>query len=96
MDKRWVRLMTQQIQIAEVELVADLGTARSTLGEILNMQGRRRAFRSTMPDSVHATVDGVPVMECSYGSLNGQYALRVRKLHDLQHTRQLMRGDDHD
>ena len=27
-DKRWIRLMTQQIQIAEVELVASLGTAR--------------------------------------------------------------------
>jgi len=28
MDKRWVRLMTQQIQTAEVELVADLGIAK--------------------------------------------------------------------
>jgi flagellar motor switch protein FliM len=30
--------MTQQIQIAEVEIVADLGTTRVTLGDILNMK----------------------------------------------------------
>ena len=34
---------------------------------------------STTP-SVIAQVDGVPVMDCSYGQLNGQYALRVEKL----------------
>ena len=37
-DKRWIRLMTQQIQIAEVELVASLGTARVSFDEILNMK----------------------------------------------------------
>ena len=37
-DKRWVRLMTQQIQIAEVELTADLGSTRVMLGDILNMK----------------------------------------------------------
>jgi flagellar motor switch protein FliM len=25
-------------------------------------------------------VDGVPVMDCSYGVMNGQYALKVEKL----------------
>jgi flagellar motor switch protein FliM len=25
-------------------------------------------------------VDGVPVMDCTYGVLNGQYALKVEKL----------------
>src|SRR6185369_5256092 len=38
MDKRWVRLMTQQIQTAEVEIIADLGTSNSTLGAILNLK----------------------------------------------------------
>ena len=31
-------------------------------------------------EQIEATVDGVPVMECTYGVLNGQYALKVEKL----------------
>lgn len=78
-DKRWIRLMTQQIQTAEVEIVADLGLAKTNFGAILNMKvGDIIAL--TIPDTVLAKVDEVPVMECSYGKFNGQYALRVEKL----------------
>ena len=79
MDKRWVRLMTQQIQTAEVEIVADLGTGKSTLGALLNMRVGD-VIPLTVPEFVSGKVDGVPVMECSYGKFNGQYALRVEKL----------------
>ncbi len=78
-DKRWVRLMTQQIQIAEVEIVADLGTTRVTLGDILNMK-EGDIIPLSVPEIVSAKVDGTPVMECRYGIFNGQYALRVDKL----------------
>ena len=78
-DKRWVRLMTQQIQIAEVELVADLGHTRVTLGDILNMK-IGDVIPLHVPEIVSAKVDGTPVMECKYGVFNGQYALRVEKL----------------
>jgi flagellar motor switch protein FliM len=78
-DKRWVRLMTQQIQIAEVEIVADIGTTRVTLGDILNMK-QGDIIPLTIPDIITAKVDGTPVMECKYGVFNGQYALRVEKL----------------
>jgi flagellar motor switch protein FliM len=78
-DKRWVRLMTQQIQIAEVEIVADLGTTKVTLGDILNMK-EGDVIPLSIPDIVSAKVDGTPVMECKYGVFNGQYALRVEKL----------------
>jgi flagellar motor switch protein FliM len=30
-----------------------------------------------IPKTVTAHVDGVPVMNCRYGTMNGQYALRV-------------------
>ncbi|HEY0061108.1 MAG TPA: flagellar motor switch protein FliM [Telluria sp.] len=78
-DKRWIRLMTQQIQIAEVELVATLGTGRATFDEILNMKVGD-VIPLTVPEQIQATVDGVPVMDCTYGVLNGQYALKVEKL----------------
>ena len=92
MDKRWVRLMTQQIQTAEVELVADLGIAKSTLGEMLNMRvGDVLPF--VLHEHVEAKVDGVPVMECSYGKLNGQYALRVERL--LTPSSDDLKGEKH-
>jgi flagellar motor switch protein FliM len=78
-DKRWVRLMTQQIQIAEVEIVADLGSAKVTLGDILNMKVGD-VIPLSVPEIVSAKVDGTPVMECKYGVFNGQYALRVDKM----------------
>ncbi|WP_395005175.1 flagellar motor switch protein FliM [Undibacterium sp.] len=78
-DKRWVRLMTQQIQIAEVEIVADLGSAKVTLGDILNMKVGD-IIPLSVPEIVSAKVDGTPVMECKYGVFNGQYALRVDKM----------------
>ena len=92
MDKRWIRLMTQQIQTAEVEIIADLGVAKSTLGKILNMQVGD-IIPLAVPPTVEAKIDGVPVMECTYGRLNGQYALKVEKL--LTHsTNEFVQGDE--
>lgn len=92
-DKRWVRLMTQQIQIAEVELIADLGSTRVMLGDILNMKiGDVIPF--TISETVSAKVDGVPVMDCTYGTFNGQYALRVEKLLTYS-TNEMSQGDPH-
>ncbi|HEX8957156.1 MAG TPA: flagellar motor switch protein FliM [Burkholderiaceae bacterium] len=93
MDKRWIRLMTQQIQTAEVEIVADLGVAKSSLGKVLNMKVGD-IIPITVPPTVEAKIDGVPVMECTYGKLNGQYALKVEKL--LTHSaNDFVQGDEH-
>jgi len=78
-DKRWVKLMTQQVQAAEIEIVADLATTDMRLGEVLNMKVGD-VIPISMEDSIEAKVDGVPVMLCKYGLFNGQYALRVEKL----------------
>jgi flagellar motor switch protein FliM len=92
MDKRWIRLMTQQIQTAEVEIIVDLGVAKSTLGKILNMKVGD-VIPIAVPPTVEAKVDGVPVMECTYGKLNGQYALKVEKL--LTHSaNDFVQGDE--
>jgi flagellar motor switch protein FliM len=78
-DKRWVRLMRQQIQMAEVEIIADLGTTPISLRDIVNMKVGD-VIPLDIPQSIEAKVDGVPVMECAYGKFNGQYTLRVEKL----------------
>ena len=33
-----------------------------------------------LPDVVRAEIDGVPVLECRYGVMNGQYALKDQKV----------------
>lgn len=93
MDKRWIRLMTQQIQTAEVEILANMGTANVTLGDILNMK-IGDVISINVPDHITAEVDNVPVMECSYGKLNGQYALRVEKL--IYSAHDSTQGDEHE
>jgi flagellar motor switch protein FliM len=78
-DKRWLRLLTQQVQTAEVELTATLGHTAVTFNQILKMKpGDVIGF--DIPEAITAAVDGVPVMECHYGLFNGQYALKVEKM----------------
>ena len=78
-DHRWAKLMTKQVQSAEVDLVANLGEAPVNLGQILNMKVGD-VISLDIPEAIVAEVDGVPVLECNYGVLNGQYALKVNKI----------------
>ncbi len=78
-DKRWVRLMTQQVQAAEVEVVADLTKAKMTLGDVMGLKAGD-VIPLNISEEIEAKVDNIPVMLCKYGTFNGQYALRVQKL----------------
>jgi flagellar motor switch protein FliM len=78
-DKRWVRQMSHQMQAADVELTADFVTMNSTIGDILQLQVGD-VLPIELPASVLAKVDGVPVMECGYGTSSGRYALRVQNM----------------
>ena len=78
-DKRWLRLLAQQVQTAEVELTAVLGRSAVTFNQILKMRAGD-VIALDIPESINATVDGVPVMDCHYGLFNGQYALKVEKM----------------
>ncbi len=78
-DKRWLRLLAQQVQTAEVELTAVLGRSSVTFNQILKMKAGD-VIALDIPDAITAAVDGVPVMECHYGLFNGQYALKVEKM----------------
>ena len=78
-DNRWVKLLSHQVQTAEVDLVANLGQAPVTLGEILDLKVGD-VISLEIPQAIVAEVDGVPIFECRYGIKNGQYALRVNKI----------------
>lgn len=78
-DERWVHQMTQQVQDAEVELVADLGHTSVTLRQIMNLK-QGDVISLDLPDAVVAQVDGIPLFQCHYGQKNGQLALKIDRI----------------
>lgn len=78
-DKRWIKLMSKQVQMAEVELVANIGHTKVTFEQILSMQAGD-IIPLEIPKTITVNVDGIPVMDCHYGIMNGQYALRVNAM----------------
>jgi flagellar motor switch protein FliM len=92
-DKRWVKMLSRQVQAAEVDLVASLCEAPITVGQLLKMKAGD-VITLDMPDSVVAAVDGVPVFDCKYGTLNGQYAIKVNQILTVPQRENLME-DEH-
>jgi flagellar motor switch protein FliM len=77
-DNRWINLLTRQVQDAAVELVVTLGEGSLTLGGLNNLKVGD-IIPITIPETVHAEVDGIPVLECRYGIQGGRYALRIER-----------------
>lgn len=77
-DKRWVNLLTYEIQAAEVTLVAQLAKADATVQQLLSMK-KGDFIELEREPTIQATVDGVPLFECQYGTHNAKYAIRIDK-----------------
>ena len=77
-DKRWIGTLRKQLQGAEVELVAHLGSGKITLGQILKLKAGD-VIPLNISERIEAMVDNVPLMECTYGQQNGQYALKLER-----------------
>ncbi len=78
-DRRWVNLMKEQIQAAEVELVAELAHAPATVEQLLSFKPGDFIELDLSPD-IECKVAGVPILACHYGTANGKYALKVDQL----------------
>ena len=78
-DRRWVNLMKQQIQAAEVDLVAELARAPATVEQLLAFKPGDFIELDIRP-VIQAGVAGVPVFDCHYGTSNGKYALKIDQL----------------
>lgn len=75
-DRRWVDVLTREIQAAEVTLVAELATADTTVEQLIAMKAGD-FIELDRESKIQATVDGVPVFECHYGTHNSKYAIRI-------------------
>ena len=78
-DRRWVNLLTSQIQQAEVDLVADLATAPATVEQLLSLKPGDFLELDLLPQ-ILAKVEGVPVFACQYGTSGGKYALKIQEI----------------
>jgi flagellar motor switch protein FliM len=91
-DRRWVNLMKQQIQSANVELVAELAQAPATVEQLLSFKVGD-FIELDLHQAIQAKVVGVPVFDCHYGTSNGKYALKVNQL--LTNSEQGWLGESH-
>jgi flagellar motor switch protein FliM len=78
-DRRWLDLLSTQVQAAEVDLVAELATARATVEQLLAFKPGDFVELDLDP-AIQAKVDGVPVFECTYGTANNRYAIKIDRL----------------
>jgi flagellar motor switch protein FliM len=78
-DRRWVNLLKHEIQAAEVELIVELATAPATVEQLLSFKPGD-FIELDLDPKVEAKVDGVPVLECHYGTSNGHYSIKIDRL----------------
>jgi flagellar motor switch protein FliM len=78
-DRRWVKLLKQQIQSADVKLVAELAHAHATIEQLLAFKPGDFIELDLNP-MIQAKIDGVPVFDCHYGTSNGRYAIKIDRL----------------
>lgn len=80
-ERQWNRRMADEIPHSQVELIADFAEIESRLGQVMALKVGD-VLPLELPDEVKVRVDGVPVMNCEYGSYNGARALLVKDLID--------------
>ncbi|GEK74412.1 MULTISPECIES: flagellar motor switch protein FliM [Halomonas] len=80
-DGSWSKRMAGELRQSEIELVANFADIPSRISQVLALKAGD-VLPLELPETVTASVDGVPVMECEYGSQHEQRALRVRRLFD--------------
>ena len=78
-DKAWRERITQELQASDVSLVTQFLEIPVRLPQVISLKVGD-VLPVTLPKTVTATVSGLPVLECEYGSVNNHRALRVRKV----------------
>ncbi len=78
-DRRWVKLLEHQIQAATVDLVAVLANAPATVEQLLSFKPGD-FIELDLDPMIQAKVDGVPVLDCHYGTSNGRYSIKIDRL----------------
>jgi flagellar motor switch protein FliM len=78
-DQRWMHSLTRQVQSADVELTAELAQTQVTVGQLLKLKAGD-FIDLPLKEVIPAKIDGVPVIECRFGTVNGRTAIRVERM----------------
>lgn len=78
-DALWRENLVRQVQHSELELVANFTDISLRLSQILTLKPGD-VLPIDKPERIIAHVDGVPVLTSQYGTVSGQYALKVEHL----------------
>jgi flagellar motor switch protein FliM len=92
-DQRWAQQLSRQVRSADIDVVAEFARIPSSIRELMSLKVGD-VLPVTVPETIVASVDGVPLMECGYGVFNGQYALRVQNM--FTHDTEPNEASDHD
>ena len=91
-DQRWAQQLSRQVRSADIDVVAEFARIPSSIRELMRLKVGD-VLPVDVPQTIIASVDGVPLMECGYGVFNGQYALRAQHVYSRFRFK---RGPDHD
>lgn len=78
-DRRWTKQLTREVKSAEVSLAAELAHIDTNIAKLVKLKVGD-ILPINIDPVINANIDGVPVMECTYGTSNEKYALRVNKI----------------
>ncbi len=78
-DHSWQAVLSQEIRPTEVELVAELATARLTIGELVNLSVGDIVSIDVFP-SARVMVGQVPIFEGRHGLAGNHHAVRLDEL----------------
>jgi len=78
-DKGWIKQLTTQVQSADVELTAELAQTQVTVGQLLKLKAGD-FIDLPLKEVINAKIDGVPVIECRFGTMNGRTAIRIERM----------------
>lgn len=89
LDERWTVSLRNELMHAEVELSSTLTEARLSMRQLSGLKPGD-IIPIEIPETITATVDGIPVFRGSFGSAGGRNAIKVTELVQRQRGRQLM------
>lgn len=78
-DARWHKTLRSQLEASAVEIVATIATKKITVEELIGFESGD-IIPIDIEDTIQATVDGVPVLEATYGTHRNRYSLKVKKM----------------
>src|SRR5690606_17415585 len=78
-DQRWTHQLAHQVRSADVELIAEFARIESSIGRLMQLEVGDILPLDISP-TINAHVGGLPILECTYGTFSGRYALRVKKV----------------